>query len=1352
MEQDTETVRAEPIAIVGVGCKLPGDVSNLETLFQTLRDGRNCITEVPPDRWDVNEYYDSDQLTPGKTYVRYGGFVTGIDRFDAGFFGISDAEAARMDPQQRMALQTVWHALEDAGQSPEELFGSDTGVFLAMMNTNGYSQLKATTEGIQGVNGYDAIGDAISIAAGRISNFLGLEGPCFAVDTACSGSMVAVHLARQSILAGECDSAIVLGVSAILHPGVHIAFSKVGLMSRAGRCAAFDESADGYIRAEGCMAVLLRRQSLAIERGDRILASIVGTAVNQDGHTAALTAPNGQTQQAVMQMALSNAAITPREIGYVEAHGTGTPVGDPIEMTALATIYSDGRAADDPLFVGSAKSNFGHIESGAGLLGLVKAALSLDREMIFPSLHFKRLNPSIRLGDAPILVPTAAIPWPRGNRPRMAGINSFGYSGTNAHAVLQEAPAPAAEVSEIDLQGRDVEQVVPAGHRPPEQHVERHCELLVLSAKSGAGLRELAKQWIDLLTQDSNVPLSDLAFTAATGRSHLRHRLAVVGRTKTEVREKLRAWLEERTPVGLYAGQPMTGRKRKTVFVFTGQGAQYARMGRQLYEMEPPFKAAIDRCAAIMDADLGASLHEVLFGAPSAELLNDTRYVQPALFALEYALAELLTGWGIEPDYAIGHSVGEIAAACVAGVLDLEGAARFVMTRGRLMGSLPRNGKMLAVEAAYEQALEWIEGKESEVSIAAVNGPFSVVVSGKAETIDAIAEQATAAGRRSKQLEVSHAFHSSLMDPILEELSEAAGALHTGPARLPIVSNVTGDFYGDAVSRRYWSDHVRLPVLFHQGMRGIIEAGCSVVIEIGPQPALIPLISSGFDMTGTHYVPTLKRDRQDLAHILETLASLHVIGFPLRLDHLFAGSSYRRVSLPLYPFRPERHWLYAERPVEKPLKVKQDLHPLLGQLASAAPNRAVFETTLAASTPWVDHRILGATVFPGTAYLEMAARGFAAVDGADWRPAVLRDVSFDRPLTLVYGKPRKVKLTLEKSASGRDEFTFVISSASGANGNAASEETYCRGRVAAAGDAVERASRETELACAETRVPTGPFYGELRKEGLEYGATFSTVRELWHGKANSGEAVGRITRSPHEDDATQHPFQNTVLLDGCLHVFGGALRTLPDEYRGAFIPASIQSITLARQLPAQVWSRVSLRGNGNGRAAVAQIRVLDDAGDVLAQIDGLELFNKSSLSTPRAAASAPPAAKAAAGPVTESRDQLVARLNDIPQEERVDVVVKWLSSEVKDIMGKAAEEIDFDNIDPSMAFLEIGLDSLLVTELQRRIQEKLDFRFQPMQALDYQTIESLAEFILRDVLPSAGVRDKAQKATAQHAT
>jgi acyl transferase domain-containing protein len=1317
----------EPIAIVGVGCKLPGNVSTVEDLLEVLREGRDCITELPSDRWDVASHYDPDPLAPGKTYVRHGGFVADIDRFDAAFFGITDGEADRMDPQQRLALQTVWHALEHAGQAPERLAHTNTGVFLAMMNTNCYQQLKYASEGMQGLTAYDAICDAGSIAAGRIAHFLGLEGPCLTVDTACSGSMVALHLARQSILAGDCDAAIVAGVTAILDPGFHIASTKAGVMSRSGRCRAFDADADGFVRGEGCVAVILRRESEALARGDHILASIVGTAVNQDGRTPAITTPNGRAQENVMRMALHRAGADPSEIGYVEAHGTGTPVGDPIEMSAIANVYGITKANPNTLFVGSAKSNFGHIESGAGLLGIVKAALSLDHELIFPSINFGRLSPHIDLGGAPVQVPTSTIPWRRGQRPRMAGANSFGYSGTNAHVVMREAPLVA---------------------RSDADEAQSSPHMVVLSAKSDERLQELVDGWADYLERDEAVSLADIAFTAATGRTHMRHRLAVVGRGKEEISDKLRLWRFGRNPKGLTAARITAPSKLKIAFVFTGQGAQYPEMGLQLYKAEPTFKAAIDRCAALMDPELGLPLREVLFGSSAAEALEDTSYVQPALFAVEYALADLLRQWGVEPDLVIGHSVGEIVAACVAGIFDLESAVRFVVARGRLMGQLPRDGKMLAVDATPEQVQEWINGKEDQVALAAVNGPSSVVVSGSSAAVEAVGRRAYSEGHRITELKVSHAFHSPLMDPILEELQEIAASASVSQARLPLISNVTGAVLSDDATDGYWASHARKPVLFYEGMRNIVDSGCSLIIEVGPHPTLTPTIAGAFNVPGTRWVPTLLRDRQDSLHILETLGALFVTGVPLDSDRLFSDPTRHRVSLPVYPFRRDRHWfntnvaagraaeVFAPRPEAsaKHPEVRAPLHPLLGQTVSLGARRAVFESTISVTPPWGDHRVLGTTVFPGTGYLEMAARGYAAFRGHDWLPVVLRDVAFERPLVLAYGKPSKLKLTLEDTSSnGTEEAVFTIAAEDSRNA-----QIYCRGRIGAASEDVDRVPIDIELGHMASQLAIGSFYGELRQGGLEYGSSFSTIRELWMGRQDSGEALGRVTASFDAEEEDIHPFTVTTMLDGCLQVFGSALQTLDrKDHQGAFVPASIRAVTLRRQLPSQVWSHVSVRTNGDGRAALVQIRVLSDEGDVLADIDTLELRQKARFSPLRDDGElSTKVAQPVKSGVSQSRDELVARLQDLPHKERVAVVADWLTAEVKDTLGETAEDldVDLDDLDPSTALLEIGLDSLLVTELQRRIQEKLEFRFQPMQGLDYQSIESLAEYVIEGVL------------------
>ncbi|MEI6666774.1 MAG: beta-ketoacyl synthase N-terminal-like domain-containing protein [Acidobacteriota bacterium] len=1332
IRQETPHVGPEPIAIIGIGCWLPGNITSVESLLDALRTGRDLVSEIPADRWNVDSYYDADPLAPGKTYVRRGGFVKDIDCFDAGFFGISDTEAARMDPQQRMVLQTVWHALEHAGQSADELAHSNSAVFLAMMNTNNYSHLKAVFEGARGIVAYDAMADAMSITSGRIAHLLDLEGPAISLDTACSSSLVALHLARQSILVGDCDLAIVVGVNAILHPGLHVAFSKVGLMSAIGRCAAFDASADGYIRGEGCVAVVLRRQSRAIAHGDTIIASIVGTAVNQDGHTPAVTAPNGRAQERVMRSAMARLGVSPGEISYVEAHGTGTPVGDPIEMGSIANVFGPGRPADSTLYVGSVKSNFGHIESAAGMLGLVKAALSLQHGEIYPSLHFKQWNPSIELGHAPITVPTTLVPWPRTSTPRLAGVNSFGYSGTNAHAILHEAPL-----------ARHADAETSAGQAP----LSRPSEIVVLSAKSKASLEELVDQWVGYLDRPDSASLPNIAFTADTGRSHLKLRLAAVGSDKAEIAGKLKAWREGRVAKGLASGQTRFRLRPKVAFMFTGQGAQYAGMGQELYRTEARFAAVIDRVAATMDAELGVPLKSVLFGPEARTCLTNTRYVQPALFAIEYALAELLRHWGVEPDFVIGHSVGEITAACIAGVLDLDDAIRFVAARGRLMGDLPEGGKMLAIGTDLEQARRWVKGREADVSIATVNGPQAIVVSGTASAVDAIAELAAEAGLRTTPLDVSHAFHSPLMDPILSELAGVAASMRISPPRIPVVSNVTGDFHGERIDAGYWSDHVRQAVLFHAGMEKIVEAGAALVVEIGPHPALTPAVATSFEATKTLPVPTLKRDGKDFTNLLGALATLFVNGATMNLDRLFWNPQYERISLPLYPFRKDRHWLMPTTGLdvlpESPLITLPELpplHPLLGQVTTRTWQRTVFQVGLTTTSPWTDHRILGTTVFPATAYLDLAARGFAALAGHEWCAVTLTDVSFERPLLLTYRKPQTVSLTLERTGRA-GETRFVIAAADN------EADVYCQGRMTSASDAPREPLRLAGVKkdrVADMQI--GAFYSELRKAGLEYGAAFSTVRELWMGESGTGEALGRVSGTQPGSTDGQGLFANAVLLDGCAHVIGGAAKMLTSNgHGGAFVPVSLESITLWRELPAQSWSHVQVTVAPNGRSALASMRISNDSGDVLAEFRNFELKQTSSLSAAqpgRTPVAAPKAASTVAA--TKSGAELVECLRPLNRPQRVREVANWLMAEIKETMGQAADGLDIDSLPSSTAFLEIGLDSLLVTELQRRIQEKLKFRFKPTQGMDYQTIDSMAEFLLDGALAAELTREAAR--------
>ncbi|WP_371649462.1 MULTISPECIES: type I polyketide synthase [unclassified Streptomyces] len=1296
---------AEPIALVGIGCTLPGKVHGLDDMHTVLREGRDCVEEIPSSRWDVDEFYDPDPLALGKTYTRHGGFVDDVDLFDATFFGISDAEATRMDPQQRLLLQTVWHALEHAGQNADEIRGSNTGVFLALMNSNSYFILKHEALGLNGITAYDSMSDSMSISAGRVAHFLDLKGPCLTVDTACSGSLVAMHLARQSILTGECDSAIVAGANLILNPQVHIAFCKLGLFSPSGQCRSFDAKADGYVRSEGCVAALLRRQSLAEERGDPVLAHIVGTAINHDGRTPALTAPNGRTQEEVMRAVLTRSGIDPAQVDYVEAHGTGTPVGDPIEMGAIANAYGRPRTAGRPLYVGSAKSNFGHTEAAAGLLGVVKAALSLHRETIYPSVHLDRLNPKIDLRGAAVEVPTEPVPWPRGDVPRLAAVNSFGYSGTNAHVLLREAPRPRRHTDAVR---------------------RRPAELLVLSAKSSASLDALADRWAQYLSRTDRDSLPAAVYTAAAGRAAHRHRLAVTGRGGTEIANDLRLWRTRRTPPSVTGGHPV--RAARTAFVFTGQGVQYPGMARELYDHEPEFAAAIDRCAEVLDGELPVPLRQLLFDERSPQALDDTRLAQPALFAVEYALASLLRSWGVVPDAVVGHSIGEVVAACVAGMLTLEDAARFSAVRGRLMGELPRDGVMLAVAADPGTVGGWLSGREADVSLAAVNGPRAVVVSGRAEAVEEVARLAGAQGIRTTRLRTSHAFHSPLMDPVLPELGKAAATLAPVAPAVPVFSGATGEALTGEEGPEYWSQQARRPVRFHDALRAVAASGCTAVVEIGPHPALRTYVAEAFGTADVTVIPTLQQDGRDVRNLLAAAGALFTAGAGVDLPALYRGPRHRRTSAaPQYPFRRDRYWVTpedADRSATAPAAPPRQAAP---EPRPAA--QSVHRQDVQPGTPWVDHRILGATVFPATGYLELAVDARASADGYGSTPVELTDVSFVRPLVLAPARPSSVRVDLAREGAPADgRFRFTV-----AGGDGADAPRYCHGTVGPVGeqpgDCAERL--EDLRAQMSTSLAPGRLYGLLREDGLEYGASFSTVRELWTDEAG-GQALGRITAAPDGAARAGHPHRFATMLDGCLHLAAAAARD--GAAKGTYLPVGIGRMVLHGPLPDQIWGHVRLRTDATDTAFTARLRVLDDTGRLLADLDAIEFRRVASLTDPEAAPAGPAGSRSRES--GQSRRELRERVEPLAAGERRQAVIDWLMVEIVDTLGRMSTELEIDmsDLDPSLALLEIGLDSLTITELQRRIQEKLDFRFKAMEALEYQSIDELAEYLLHQVI------------------
>ncbi len=889
----------EPIAIIGLSCRFP-QADSPQAFWELLRNGVDAITEVPSDRWDVDAFY-STEPSPGKVTTRFGGFLNHVDLFDPHFFGISPREAARMDPQQRLLLEVSWEALENAFIPPQSLAGSRTGVFVGISSSD-YSRLQFNDP--EKIDAYAGTGNAHSIAANRLSYVFDLRGPSMAVDTACSSSLVSVHLACQSLRSGESDLALAGGVNLILTPELTITFSQARMLSPDGRCKTFDANADGYVRGEGCGVVILKRLSDAVRDGDNMLALIRGSAVNQDGRSNGLTAPNGLAQQDVIRQALSQAQVSPNQISYVEAHGTGTPLGDPIEMASLNAVLND--ESNQRVIVGSVKTNIGHLESAAGIAGLLKVVLAMQNEAIPPHLHLKEVNPYLSLEDSRIEIGTYLRPWKRRDQPRFAGVSSFGFGGTNAHIILSDAPQVFTEET---------------------QELERPRHILTLSAKTENALQELT-QLTSVSLHNTNHSLADIIHTANIGRSHFEHRLAIQAGSLDELKIGLKSFASDSETSTLYRGYTKPGAQPKIAFLFTGQGSQYPRMGRGLYETQPVFHAALEQCAEILESILDRPLLKIIFPSHQSDQgdsIHQTTYTQPALFAFEYALAQMWRSWGFEPHAVLGHSVGEYVAACIAGVFSLEDGLRLITERARLMGALPQNGTMAAVFANASRIADALKPYQDQVSIAATNGPDNTVISGETSAVQAVLDELSKLGISSKPLTVSHAFHSPLMDSILDDFESAARRLDFNAPRISLISNLTGDILkpDQVPDADYWRGHIRAEVKFSEGMRSLDSLGIDAFIEIGPSPVLLGMGRHCLPESKAIWLPSLRQGQDDWQVILDSLGKLYVHGAEVDWAGFDRGYSRHKVSLPNYPFERQRYWL--EPSMKKPSVKKMDI-------------------------------------------------------------------------------------------------------------------------------------------------------------------------------------------------------------------------------------------------------------------------------------------------------------------------------------------------------------------------------------------------------------------------------------------
>ncbi|MFE0176327.1 SDR family NAD(P)-dependent oxidoreductase [Streptomyces sp. NPDC059002] len=1216
----------EPVAIVGIGCRFPGGVSSPADLWRLLTDGGEVLSGFPDDRgWDLAALYDEDPEVPGSAYVRAGGFLDTATEFDAEFFGISPREALGMDPQQRLILETSWQALEDAGIDPTALRGTAAGMFFGAEVQEYGPRLHEAPDGL---DAYLMTGNASSVISGRVAYVLGAEGPAVTVDTACSASLVSVHLACRSLLQGESSLALAGGVAVLGGPGVFTAFSRQRGLAPDGRCKAFSADADGTGFAEGVGVLVLERLSDARRNGHRVLAVVRGSAINQDGASNGLTAPSGMSQQRLIRRALADAGLTAADVDVVDGHGTGTRLGDPIEATALLATYGQGREPGAPLLLGSVKSNLGHTQAAAGVAGMIKMILAMEHGEIPKTLHVGEPSPHVDWASGAVELVTEARPWPQTGAPRRAGVSSFGVSGTNAHVVL-ELPVPDGEVAEPgDGRGDEGPGRASGGaaHHAPDgtSHHTRGIHPFVLSARGEGALRDRAADVLALVdaadaadTADSSDAVDsgavDLAHSLATTRAALTDRAVLVAGDRGELRDALAALADGTGPVTAATGGALG-------FLFTGQGSQRNAMGKELAETHPVFADALYAACGHLDLQLELPLADVLFaepGSPEAELLHRTEYAQPALFAVEVALYRLLESWGLTPDYLAGHSIGEIAAAHVAGVLTLQDAAILVAARGRLMQRLPAGGAMMAVRATEADVLPLLTER---TGIAAVNGPVSVVISGDETDVERIAGELAARGHDTKRLRVSHAFHSPLMEPMLAEFRRVAHVLDYAEPALPVMSTVTGDLVtSELCDPEYWVRHVLAQVRFHDAVRRLADEGVRTFLEIGPDAVLSAMGPDCTDTPATAFLPVLRRDRAETREAMTALAVAHARGVPVDWERHFKGLGARRIPLPTYPFQRRRFWLEQGTAAGAGgLGQLPAGHPLLAAVVAVGAEGVVLTGRLSTRThPWLaDHVISGRALFPGTAFVELALRA-----GDHVGVGTLRELTLGAPLVLAADAGVAIQVAVaEPDASGRRSVT-VHSRPDG--DDAAPWTRHATGVLTAT--AAAPGTTPTDLTVwppqgAQPLDVTG-VYADLADQGYGYGPAFQGLRAVWkHGADVYAEVALPEAAAAEAGAFGLHP----ALLDAALHA--ADLDAEPDA--DVLVPFAWTDVTLHATGAAAV--RVKITRTAGSTLA---LHLADATGAPVADIGGLTslpvpdsdvLYTVGWVPCPRPAATAPP--------------------------------------------------------------------------------------------------------------------------------
>ncbi len=1170
----------EPIAIIGIGCNYPGNVTGPAAYWDLLCSGTDATTQTPKDRWALEKFYDPDPRKPGKTSTCRGGYLEGIDLFDAAFFGISPREAGWMDPQQRLLLKTTWEALQDAGLVPSALAGRSVGVFMGGFTLDYHVLQNLTQLARYQLEAHTAAGIMMTMLSNRISHVFDFQGPSVSIDTACSGSLVAVHLACQSLSNGECELAICGGANIMLVPSLYVVETKGGFLAADGRCKTFTSKADGYSRGEGTGAMVLKPLSAALRDGESIYALIRGTAVTQDGRTGTITAPSEAAQVRAIRQAQERAGIAPSEVQYVEAHGTGTPIGDPTEARAIGTVLSEGRPAEERCLIGSVKPNIGHLEGAAGIAGISKVALSLAHRKIPPHLLHGELNPDIPFDELRVRVPTTVEPWP-GAGPARAGVNSFGFGGTNAHAVLEEAPGVKPRATEV-LQGLDA----PAAPL-----------LLPVSARNQRALQASAERLRDFLMKPA-APLADVAYSSALKREHHEYRATFVARSKQEAISKLDAWLASNAASAVTS---VPRERPKLAFVCSGMGPQWWGMARELLEREPVFRYEVERCDASLRRFSDWSLLDELCAEQDASRMDRTEIAQPANFAVQVGLAKLFQSWGIEPDAIVGHSAGEVASQYLSGALSWDDAVRVIHYRSALQQTTTQNERvMLAAGLSADSLLRIVEDRPelaSQVSIAAINSPESATLAGTTEALESVARQLEVAGAFHRFLDVRVPYHSHFMDPIRAELESELSELKPRTSRIPLYSTVTGTLIdGAGIDARYWWQNVRSTVLFSAAASQMIADGYTHFLELSPHPVLAHsirqvLTSAGSDGT---VISTLRRKESDSESTREALGALHCAGHSPDWKAVLPEEA-RFVRLPTYPWQEKRHW--AEPVRIRSILEYHPLHPLLGEFIDGTLPTWELELNTTNLPYLTDHRIQGNALMPGAAYVELAlaaaqqtfGEGSFSVENLEFAKALFLNDAADARLRVVLD-PKTTQLNIYSRVPGVETHWNHHCSAT------------LRKRVPGS------SSRVTPLAATETPLAAlsgAELYLQLQQSGFDYGPAFQGVDQV---ETSPGHASGTL-KAPAAvgDDLGQYHF-HPALLDAAFQVLLAIRAGAPSSDAEAgevtpMLPVAVDHVeVLGRAQPQmQVRARISPAEDGT---LVGDLQIFGADDQLLVNLQG----------------------------------------------------------------------------------------------------------------------------------------------------